>query len=116
MARESSLRGTRTTCTRNALQLMATVVWLAALALLHPVWARACSCAQISREKRRPRVRGASIGTVVEKVETSDEPDTPMAPFPTQATATYELDVSETLKGHAKGRVRVVTGRDSATC
>jgi hypothetical protein len=77
----------------------------------------ACSCAPVSRERMLPTVSDVFIGTVVAQytVPPSPKPDE-MVPFSPEFTVTYELDVSDTLKGKAKGRVRVVTGRDSAAC
>jgi len=94
------------------------VVLLCALTLLGgPASALACSCAPISRERMLPTVSDVFIGTVVRLYEVPPSPKPEeMVPFSPELTVTYEIDVSDTLKGKAKGRVRVVTGRDSASC
>jgi hypothetical protein len=81
-----------------------------------PSLAVACSCAPIARDKMLPTVSDVFIATVVGESEPPASPAPGTMPFSPEMTITYELEVASTLKGDAKGRVAVVTGRDSATC
>ena len=81
-----------------------------------PALAEACSCAPIVREKVLPTVSDVFIVNVIGEIEPPSSPAPGTVPFSPELTITYELEVASTLKGDAKGRVAVVTGRDSASC